>query len=77
MRLMAIILTDDHVMFGLSSGRGTTVATVDIVCGTLQAKLHTKDVSSGSSLCVLFDSRLLTPYGEFQRLAAGKASARN
>ena len=35
--------------------------TVDIVCGTLQAKLHTKDLSSGSNLCVLFGSRLLTP----------------
>ena len=57
------------------SGRDATVATVDIVCGTLQAKLHTKDLSSGSSLCVLFGSRLLTPC-EFQRLA-GKASARN
>ena len=57
------------------SGRDATVATVDIVCGTLQAKLHTKDLSSGSSLCVLFGSRLLTPC-EFQRLT-GKASARN
>ena len=59
----------------MASGRDTTVATVDIVCGTLQAKLHTKDLSSGSSLCILFGSRLLTPC-EFQRLA-GKASARN
>ena len=53
--------------------------TVDILCGTLQAKLHTKDLSSGTCpcpcLCVLFGSRLLTPC-EFQRLA-GKASARN
>ena len=52
----------------MASGRDTTVATVDIVCETLQAKLHTKDLSSGSSLCVLFGSRLLTPC-EFQRLA--------
>ena len=44
-------------------------------CGTLQAKLHTKDLSSWSNLCVLFGSCLLTPC-EFQRLA-GKASARN
>ena len=57
------------------SGRDTMMATVDIVCGTLQAKLHTKDLSSGSSLCVLFGSRLLTPC-EFQHLA-GKASTRN
>ena len=48
---------------------------MDIVCGTLQAKLQTKDLSSGSSPCVLLGSRLLTPC-DFQRLA-GKASARN
>ena len=59
----------------MASGRDAMVATVDIVCGTLQAKLHTKDLSSGSSLCVLFGSHLLTPC-KFQCLI-GKASARN
>ena len=59
----------------MTSGRDTAVATVDIVCGILQVKLHTKDLSSGSSLCVLFGSCFLMPC-EFQRLA-GKASARN
>ena len=59
----------------MASGRDATVATVYIVCGTLQVKLHTKDLSSGSSLYVSFGSHLLTPC-QFQRLA-GKASARN
>ena len=48
---------------------------VDIVCETLQAKLHTKDLSSGSSLFVLFGSCLLMPC-EFQR-PTRKASAMN
>ena len=59
----------------MTTGRDATVATVDIVCGTLQVKLHTKDLPSGSSFCILFGSRLLTPC-KFQRLA-GKASTRN
>ena len=59
----------------MASDRDATVATVDIVCGTLHAKLHTRDLSSGSSPCVLFGSRLLTPC-DFQCLA-GRASARN
>ena len=59
----------------MASDEGSPVLTVDIVCGTLQAKLNTKDLSSGSSPCILFGSRLLTPC-DFQRLA-GKASARN
>ena len=52
-----------------------SVVTVDVVCGTLQAKLNTRDLSSGSSSCILFGSRLMTPC-DFQRLA-GKASAKN
>ena len=49
------------------------VATVDTVCGTLQGKLHTKELFSVSSLCVLFGSRLgdLMPC-EFQRLSGWK-----
>ena len=49
--------------------------TVDIVCGTLRAKLLTRDLSCGSSRCIEFGSRTLTPF-EFQR-EAGKASAKN
>ena len=49
--------------------------TVDIVCGTLRAKLLTRDLSCGSSRCIEFGSRTLTPC-EFQR-EAGKASAKN
>ena len=63
----------------MASGRDAAiVATVDIVCGTLQAKLHTKELFSVSSLCVLFGSRLgdLTPCESVQRLS-GKASVRN
>ena len=48
---------------------------VDIVCGTLQAKLFTKDLSSSSSRCIPYGSLLLSPC-DFQR-QAGKASARN
>lgn len=48
---------------------------IDIVCGTLQAKLITKDLSSGSSPCIQFGSLLLSPC-DFQR-QAGKAAARN
>ena len=49
--------------------------TVDIVCGTLRAKLLTRDLSCGSSRCIEFGSRTLKPC-EFQR-EAGKASAKN
>ena len=31
----------------MASGRDALVATVDIVCGTLEAKLHTNDLSAG------------------------------
>ena len=48
---------------------------IDIVCGTLQAELFTKDLSSGSSHCIQYGSLLLSPY-EFQ-CQAGKAAARN
>ena len=59
----------------MASNESSPVLTVDIVCETLQANLNTKDLFSGSSPCILFGSRLLTPC-DFQRLA-GKASARN
>jgi len=52
-----------------------SVKSVDIVCGTLQAKLLTKDLSCGSSRCIEFGTLTLTPC-EFQR-EAGKASAKN
>jgi len=34
---------------------------VDIVCGTLYAKLETKTLSSGSSCCVSFNGKVFTP----------------
>ena len=49
--------------------------TVDIVCGTLQAKLLTEDLSCGSSPCIQLGSRTISP-SQFQR-EAGKASAKN
>ena len=49
--------------------------TVDIVCGTLQAKLVTDDLSCGSSPCILLGSQTISPC-QYQR-EAGKASAKN
>ena len=48
---------------------------VDIVCGALNAKLQTKNLSSGSSRCISFDGKIFTPC-EFER-HAGKSSPRN
>ena len=48
---------------------------IDIVCGTLQAKLFTKDLSSGSSRCIQYGSLLLSPCN-FQR-QVGKVAACN
>ena len=48
---------------------------IDIVCGTLQVKLFTKDLSSGSSRCIQYGSLLLLPC-DFQS-QVGKASACN
>ena len=62
----------------MATGEGSSVSAsgvVDIVCGTLQAKLFTTDLSSGSSRCIQFGSLLLSPC-DFLR-QAGKAAARN
>ena len=48
---------------------------VDIVCGTLCAKLQTKNLSSGSSCCISFGGKIFTPC-EFER-HAGKSASRN
>ncbi|XP_065918834.1 uncharacterized protein [Dysidea avara] len=53
----------------------STLEAVDIVCGTLQAKLITKELSSGTSRCVRLNGDLLTPC-DLQR-KAGKASSKN
>ena len=71
MLLLHVVNGYDHVM---ASGRDAMVVAMDTVCGTLQVKLHTKVLSSGCSLCVLFGLHLLTPL-EFQCLTR-KASAR-
>ena len=49
--------------------------TVDIVCGTLQVKLLTEDLSCASSPCIQLGSRTISPC-QFQR-EAGKASTKN
>ena len=54
-----------------SPGSGT----LDIICGTLQAKLLTSDLSCGSSPCILLGSRLIS-LCQFQR-EAGKAAVKN
>ena len=72
MLLLHMINGYDHVM---ASGRDAMLVTMDTVCGTSQAKLHTKVLSSGCSFCVLFGLNLLMPC-EFQCLTR-KASARN
>ena len=59
----------------MASENATATGTLDIVCGTLQAKLLTGDLSSGSSLFILLDSKTITPC-QFQREAA-KAAAKN
>ena len=64
-----------HVPRAMASENATATGTLDIVCGTLQAKLLTGDLSSGSSLCILLDSKTITPC-QFQR-EAGKAAAKN
>ena len=64
-----------HVPRVMASENATVTGTLDIVCGTLQAKLLTGDLSSGSSLCILLDSKTITPC-QFQR-EAGKAAAKN
>jgi len=61
-------------MVDSSTGLSTQDA-VDIVCGTLQAKLLTKELSCGTSRCVQLDGDLLTPC-DLQR-KAGKASSKN
>ena len=48
---------------------------VDIVCGTLQAKLLTKELSSGTSRCIILGGNLLTPCD--LQCKPGKATARN
>ena len=53
----------------------STLEAVDIVCGTLQAKLITKELSSSTSRCVRLNGDLLTPC-DLQR-KAGKASSKN
>ena len=45
---------------------------VDIVCGALNAKLQTKNLSSGPSRCISFDGQIFTPC-KFER-HAGKSS---
>ena len=52
-----------------------SATTMDIVCGTLQTKLITTDLSSDSSHCIQFGSSLLSPC-EFQ-CQTGKSSSRN
>ena len=59
----------------MASERAPGLAALDIVCGTLQAKLVTGDLSSGSSPCILLGSRTISPC-QFQR-EAGKAAAKN
>ena len=59
----------------MASRRAPGTETVDIVCGTLQAKLLTEDLSCGSSPCIQLGPRTISPC-QFQR-EAGKASAKN
>ena len=54
--------------------RAPGTETVDIVCGTLQVKLLTEDLSCGSCPCIQLGSRTISPC-QFQR-EAGKASAK-
>ena len=59
----------------MATGKSSAVCSagvIDIICGTLQAKLLTNDLSSGSSCCIQF---LLSPC-EFQH-QVGKATAKN
>ena len=48
---------------------------IDIVCGTLQAKLSTKDLSCGTSRCISLGARIFTAC-EFER-HAGKSTSKN
>ena len=50
---------------GFMATETTSVLTVDTVCGTLQVKLLTRDLTCGSSRYIDFGSRMLTPC-EFQ-----------
>ena len=62
----------------MAAGKSSSVCSagvIDIVCGTLQVKLLTDDLSSGCSHCIQFGSLLLSPC-KFQH-QAGKATARN
>ena len=62
----------------MATGKSSSVCSagvIHIVYGTLQVKLLTNDLSSGSSRCIQFGSLLLLPC-EFQR-QAGKATTRN
>ena len=68
----------DHMMGVMASEEVSTACTsvfVDIICGTLRAKLLTTDLSCGSSQCNQYGSFLLSPC-DFQ-CKAGKASAKN
>ena len=61
----------------MATGKSSSVCSdgvIDIICGTLQAKLLTNDVSSGSSRCIQFGS-LLSPCKYLHQ--AGKATAKN
>ena len=61
----------------MATGKSSFVCSdgvIDIICGTLQAKLLTNDVSSGSSRCIQFGSLLSTCKYLHQ---AGKATAKN
>ena len=51
-------------VFMMVAGKVSSVSAsgvVDFVCGTLQVKLFTMDLSSGSSCCIQFGSLLLSP----------------
>ena len=57
------------------SRRAPGLEALDIVCGTLQAKLQTSDLSCGTSPCILLGSRKISPC-QFQ-CKADKAASRN
>ena len=65
----------DPLKMASTSQAEVTGDEIDIVCSTLSMKLLTKNLSCGSSCCVSFSVKLLTPC-EFERLA-GRSTSRN
>jgi len=58
----------------VASRRAPGLEALDIVCGTLQVKLQSSDLSCGSSPCILLGSRKISPC-QFQ-CEVGKAVLR-